>query len=124
MGDLAHDGDRGSPSALELAAEQQGRVATVTVRGELDAYTAPGLEALCSKIVDKGVEAVVLDLSGTTFLDSSGLRVIIALHHRIEEARGELTLDRPGQHILRLLEITGLRDRFVIAPPRSPGLMR
>lgn len=114
MGERADNGGRDAAPGLELSTEREGRNAVVSIRGELDAYTAPELEALCSNIVDEGADSLVLDLSGTTFLDSSGLRAIVALHQRIEDARGELTLDRPTHNIIRLLEITGLRDHFVI----------
>lgn len=122
MGDRADDGGRNSHLALELSTERTGRTAVVSIRGELDAYTAPGLEELCSNIVEEGADSLVLDLSGTTFLDSSGLRAIVALHQRVEDARGELTLERPGHHIIRLLEITGLRDHFVVeGAPENAG---
>lgn len=114
MAERADNGDHHAARGLELSTERQGRTATVSIRGELDAYTAPELEALCSSIVDEGADALVLDLSRTTFLDSSGLRAIVSLHQRIEDARGELTLDRPSHNVIRLLEITGLRDHFVI----------
>ena len=58
---------------LVLATETMGDRAVLTVRGELDAYSAPGLEDQVSRLLTQGVGTIVLDLSGTGFLDSSGL---------------------------------------------------
>ena len=55
---------------------------------------------------------VVLDLSGTAFLDSSGLRAILTAHRKMAGAKGSLLLRAPSEPVTRLLEITGLTDHF------------
>lgn len=99
---------------LVLDTKRHGAAAIVRVEGELDAYSAPSLEDLGANLLAEGTTEIVLDLAGTTFLDSSGLRAILTLHRRIENDRGELALGNPSEPVLRLLEITGLTDHFVI----------
>ncbi len=103
-----------SGQELVLDTQRHGAAAIVRVRGELDAYSAPSLEDLGANLLADGTSEIVLDLSETSFLDSSGLRAILTLHRRIDNDRGELTLGNPSEPVLRLLEITGLTDHFTV----------
>lgn len=94
-------------SRLEIDASADGGL---TLRGDVDAHTAGQLEA---SLVDLRQAAEVrLDMSQVTFLDSSGLRVVIAAHKRLDEAGQALILADPSDVVTRLLEITGLRDHL------------
>ena len=92
---------------LELSTDQDGRRAVVSVRGELDAYSAPRLEDEIARLVADRVDDVVLDLSQTGFLDSSGLRAILTAQRQLAESNGQMGLRAPSEPVKRLLEITG-----------------
>jgi anti-sigma B factor antagonist len=96
---------------LVLQTERDGARGVITIKGELDAYTAPAVEEQITKLTDAQVTTVVLDLSETSFLDSSGLRAILTAHRRLE-GEGGLLLRAPSEPVVRLLEITGLTDHF------------
>ena len=74
---------------LTLTTETTGNQGVVSVKGELDAYTAPAIEEQISRLVDGGITDIVLDLSETSFLDSSGLRAILTAHRRLERDLGK-----------------------------------
>jgi anti-anti-sigma factor len=97
---------------LVVAAETDGERAVLRIKGELDAYTAPGVEEHISRLLDGGARTLVLDLSETTFLDSSGLRAILTAHRRVTEGDGAFALRAPSEPVVRLLDITGLSDHF------------
>lgn len=99
---------------LELEVRRDGPRVVVNVRGELDASAAPDLETLSERLIADGVRYLELDLSQASFLDSSGLRVILTIRSRIENARGDLTIGNPSAPVARLFEITGLTDQFAI----------
>ncbi|HYL50422.1 MAG TPA: STAS domain-containing protein [Acidimicrobiia bacterium] len=99
---------------LILTTERDGNGAVLTVRGELDAYSAPGLEEQIARLLAEQVNEVVLDLSQTGFLDSSGLRAILTAQRRLSESGGGMRLRAPSEPVTRLLEITGLSDHFVL----------
>jgi anti-sigma B factor antagonist len=102
---------------LIITTEREGARAVLGVQGELDAYTAPALEDRISALLGEGVSDLVLDLSQTGFLDSSGLRALLTVHRRLESGKGQLNLRDPSEPVLRLLEITGLREHFAIDGP-------
>lgn len=80
--------------------------------GEIDAHTAPSLgEAL------DGTDStsVTLDMSGVSFMDSSGLRVIITATERLRERGGDLVLAKPTSTVRRLVDVAGLSEHFTIS---------
>ena len=91
------------------AIEEQGGVWIVTLRGEIDAYSAPSLrEDLRSLVEDGGALVVVIDLASVTFLDSSGLGAIVGTLRRLRERDGRLTIVQPESAASRIFEHTGL----------------
>ena len=99
---------------LVLTTDRDGNRAVLAVRGELDAYSAPGVEEQITKRLAEHVDEVVLDLSQTAFLDSSGLRAILTAQRRLGESGGRMRLRAPSEAVVRLLEITGLTDHFPV----------
>jgi anti-anti-sigma factor len=82
-----------------------------SLSGEIDASAVPRLAEAVEQLPGHA-GAIVLDVKDVSFIDSSGLRVLIAL---AERARGEgrvVELDNPSSFVTRLLEITGLTDMF------------
>jgi anti-sigma B factor antagonist len=72
--------------------------------GEIDSFTAPVLEARLAE--DPQVE--VVDVANVTFIDSSGLRVLVQVHQERLAAGEALVLRSPSAAVQRLLEISGL----------------
>lgn len=99
---------------LVIGTEREGERATLSIRGELDAYSAPGLEDQIARLSAEGVNQIVLDLSATAFLDSSGLRAILTSQRKVGEEGGQFGLRAPSEAVTRLLEITGLTDHFPV----------
>jgi stage II sporulation protein AA (anti-sigma F factor antagonist) len=90
--------------------EDDGHV-VVAAGGELDLATASALEDAVLPPVRDG-RHVVVDLRELEFMDSSGVRVIVAAHLAAQEHGGRLSLVRlaVGTPIQRVLEISGLDD--------------
>ena len=81
--------------------------------GEVDAHTAPELErALTARIADAG--SARLDTSGVTFMDSSGLRVLIGATNESRGRGGDLIVDSPTSVVRRLIEISGLSEHLSV----------
>jgi anti-sigma B factor antagonist len=87
----------------------------VTVSGEVDLDTAPQLgDHALAALKDVSVH-LVLDLRGVTFMDSTGLKVLLALAHRAGLAGGSLVLVAPTRPVHRILTLTGLDTTFTMA---------
>jgi anti-anti-sigma factor len=83
----------------------------LVLAGEIDSYTAPDL----AERLEADPSLVVLDLTEVTFIDSSGLRVLVEGHRRRVEAGSSLTLRSPSAAVQRLLEISGLAGHLDVS---------
>jgi anti-sigma B factor antagonist len=91
---------------------------TVALEGEIDAHTAPDLAAHYVELPD-GDGDFVIDMAKVDFMDSSGLRVIIELHQRAEQASRRLFLRSPSQPVARLIEVSGLAGHLHVIDAAS-----
>jgi anti-sigma B factor antagonist len=85
---------------------------SVTVRGELDASTAPRLASALDEIIDDGGRLLSVQLKETTFLDSSGLRVLVNAANKVADLGGQLFVEGASGAVQRVLEVTGVIERL------------
>ncbi|MBI5104899.1 MAG: FixH family protein, partial [Solirubrobacterales bacterium] len=79
----------------------------VAVRGEIDLFTAPELKAALGEAIEGGKSRIVVDLTETSFLDSTALGVLIGTIKRLRSRDGRLTIVNTDQNIAKTFEITG-----------------
>jgi anti-sigma B factor antagonist len=84
----------------------------VRVSGEVDIQTSHILDEHLQRILSEGHASMVVDLSQVTFLDSTGLSVLINALKRCQGAGGHMRLESPRPHVRRVFEVTGLSDVF------------
>jgi anti-sigma B factor antagonist len=94
----------------------------VAVAGEIDLFTAPELKAALTGAVETGRTRIVVDLTDTTFLDSTALGVLIGAVKRLRSRDGVLTIVNTDRNIAKTFEITGLDQIFTIRPTRSEAI--
>ena len=99
---------------LEVDVSKLDDQVVLVLRGELDPHTAPALREQIDNTTGESTRTLVLDVSGLRFIDSSGLRVIIAAQRDMAARQGRLLLRQPTETTRRLLEITGLAERIEI----------
>ena len=94
--------------------------AVVRVKGDVDIYTAPQLwETLDAVIADTPHELVV-DLSDVTFLDSSGLSVLVRAHKRLRPIDCKVVVRGAAEQVYMALELTKLNTVFRVEAPSKP----
>ena len=84
----------------------------ISVAGDLDLRTAPDLKVHSLEAVESGGREVILDLTETTFIDSTALGAIVGGVKRLRSIDGELALVCSDRSIVRIFQITGL-DRII-----------
>ena len=105
-----------SREPLEIEVQASEERTLVTLSGELDASTASALYDKLSDLEVEDTRNVVLDLAQVTFMDSTGLAVIVTEHKRLQHSDGSLTIFSPPSSVRRLFEITGLTTLLDIVP--------
>ncbi len=84
----------------------------VVARGDIDIETAPLLAQEFDRLIDAGAILVVLDAGDVTFVDSSGIRVIVDAGNRLREQDGRLLIENVSAAMERILEVAGLIDHY------------
>ena len=110
-----------APDTREFAVavvELGGRAFALHVAGELDLSTAPRLRAQIDRVLQDGSDAVVVDLSHVTFIDSVALAVLVAAHARLAPA-GRLAVVARTPFVQLVLEATGLDGVLDVFSDRS-----
>jgi anti-sigma B factor antagonist len=100
---------------LDVESGKRGTAAVLTLRGEIDVYTAPRLRQAIIDLVDAGENNIIVDMEKVDFLDSTGLGVLVGGLKRVKTQEGNLSLVATQDKILRIFEITGLNKVFPIA---------
>jgi anti-sigma B factor antagonist len=87
----------------------------LAVAGELDIGTAPVLrDAFLNLLADEDERDLALDASGVSFVDSSGLAVLLMAARRWAAEERRLVLRTPSPPLLRVIDLTGVRRAFEI----------
>jgi len=84
--------------------------------GRLTVVTAPNLRAAVAERITAGDRIIIVDLSGTDFVDSSGLGALVSCLKSARQAGGDLRLVAPTEQVMMVLKMTNL-DR--ILQPRA-----
>ena len=94
------------PDLFTVSSDLSPGVVTVVVTGEVDLDTAPTMRDEVLRHLHGGA-AVHLDLGDVTFMDSSGLQVLLAATHQASLVGAELRMVRVSARVQRLLALTG-----------------
>jgi len=95
---------------LALRSARAGEAHVIELIGELDLAGAPHLEEELRRVEAGDAQAIVVDLSGLEFIDSTGIRLLVMASERSQE--GRFSLVRGPQQVHRVFEITDLARRL------------
>lgn len=94
---------------MDMTYRAENRVLTIQLAGELDHHGARGLMESVDRCIEQNLPAkTVLDLGGLTFMDSSGIAVVMRCKRRMEALQGELMVVNIPRQAARVLETAGL----------------
>ena len=100
---------------LTVRVEPDGEELLVRAFGELDLSNAKTLEAELRRAIGGDAPGVVLDLSGVTFIDSAGLRVLLLMAKHSLQNGGRLCLLRGSEPVDRVIEVGGVESSLPLA---------
>lgn len=99
------------PNGLQIEAAAQGDGQIVRVRGEVDLRSSPQLRSRLLQIIEQKPKCVVVDLSGVSYMDSSGVGTMVEVKRLIERDGGQIVLSGLQPRVRSVFEITQL-DKF------------
>jgi anti-sigma B factor antagonist len=93
---------------LSVERSHSGPSLVLRIKGEIDMATVPSLRAVLDGVFDTAVEELCIDLSPTTFMDSSGVHLLYETLRRAESSGRRLTVVAPDGNVRRVLMLCGL----------------
>lgn len=106
---------------MNVEINQSNSCIEVLVSGEIDAYTTPRLKDVISPLANQEQVEMVIDLSGVSFIDSTGLGMLVCLFKTVKSNNGKFTIIGLSNRLRRLFDITGLADIIQISSIAKDG---
>jgi anti-sigma B factor antagonist len=98
----------GRPEVFEADVSYLDDATTIAMRGELDLYTAPTLREVTVRVLQERPQAVVLDATDLTFIDLTGIGILVGLLRRTESHGGSVRVTGANPQVVRALELAGV----------------
>ena len=96
----------------------------VEITGELDHHTATQIRTKIDNAISKEYKNIIFDFSALTFMDSSGIGMIMGRYKKILKYMGKMTIVSPKPQVKRILEISGLTSIVTIETSINKALKR
>jgi anti-sigma B factor antagonist len=113
------------PAQFDLSEQElDATTLVIAIKGEIHSTTAPEFSERLNAAIASGKTAVVLDLTGVEFIDSTGLSVLLNGLRRVTRVRGRMVIACANPTVLRLFEITRLDTTFEILPNCDEAIER
>jgi anti-sigma B factor antagonist len=94
----------------------------VSVAGEIDLFTGPPFSTALSGALDAGARQLIVDLSECTFMDSTGIGILVRVNERRNHASKPVAVVTNHPNVLDVLQITGVDAILRLYPSRSAAL--
>ncbi len=97
---------------MEINVREYKRVNVIRVTGRVDASVAPQFEDALRKQVETGHAHLVLEMDGTDYISSAGVRALISAQKVLKSKGGSVMLAQPSERVREVLSIAGLDALF------------
>jgi anti-sigma B factor antagonist len=94
---------------------RDGDKAVVSPGGDILASTAPGLRAALRDLIGAGARELVVDLDGTSMVDSTGLGLLLAAFNSVRAAGGTFAVIHASDELLELFRAMRLHQHFRVS---------
>jgi stage II sporulation protein AA (anti-sigma F factor antagonist) len=109
---------------MQIAEERVDGVVAVAPAGRIDTTTAPLLEAHLIALLTAGERRLVVDFSGVDYISSAGLRVLLLLARRVQQADGRLGLCAMGEAVRQVFQLAGFLPLFTVCDSREAAVQQ
>ena len=107
---------------MELNHLQEGEITIITIKGRLDAATAPVADNAIKKIMEEDYPRILFNLNDLEYLSSGGLRVILGVAKEIKRKEGKLALCSLHEFVKEIFEVSGFDSLIPIEDTVESGI--
>jgi len=99
---------------MEIIDYSKDRILILTIKGRLDAITAPEFKEILFRHIEAGKSSIVLDMHSLEYISSAGIRVLYQTLNIIEEKQGKIVISAPSDSVRKVFDIVELSSDFPI----------
>lgn len=92
--------------SIDISVEKEGRCSVVYVSGRIDAISSDTLEDTLLELLDRGETKIILNLEGTEYISSAGLRVLVVIAKQLYDD-GHFCLCNSSENVMEIIEMAG-----------------
>jgi len=107
---------------VKISEEQQANALICSLEGEININNSPELRKAFDAVIKRNELKIVVDFSGVSYIDSSGLATLIEMLQRLKKAGGAMRFCGMNENIKSVFEITKLHKLFQIFEGRDAAL--
>jgi stage II sporulation protein AA (anti-sigma F factor antagonist) len=107
---------------MQIAESRMDGIVAVAPVGRIDTTTAPALEKHVIALVAGGERRIVVDFTGVDYISSAGLRVMLLLARRLQDAGGRLGLCGMGDAVRQVFQLAGFLPLFAVLETREAAV--
>lgn len=109
---------------MNITDERRGDVLVVRPEGRIDTNTSDDLDRALAGRIDGGARRLVIDMGGTDYISSAGLRVLLLAAKKLKGVSGQLVLGGMNPSVRQIFELAGFVAIFAIEPDVDRAVAR
>ncbi|MBF0487349.1 MAG: STAS domain-containing protein [Nitrospirae bacterium] len=102
--------------------QQSGEIAVVIIAGRIDTVAAPEIEKKIQDVIAGGKNKIVIDLSGSDYISSGGLRVLLGTAKDLKTKGGDLRLCGLTVNVMKIFKLAGFTQVFTICETETDAI--
>jgi anti-anti-sigma factor len=107
---------------VEITTTNRDGVTILTVAGRIDTATAPALEQMINKEIERQHRRILLNFSSVSYISSGGLRVLLATAKKLKNPGDKFALCCLSAEVLKILKLAGFTSIFSISSSEGEAL--
>ncbi len=107
---------------MEFTVDEFGDVRAVRITGNLDTQTSTVAQEQLTQLIDNGATKILVDFEDLNYISSSGLRMLLVAHRRLEGPGGQLGICNPQTLVGEVFDTSGFLDIFSVYGSQAEAL--
>jgi anti-sigma B factor antagonist len=109
---------------VKIAEKKEGNVTVILPDGKIDSTSSPEVEKKINELIDRGEKYLVINLAGTDYISSSGLRVMLSSLKRLRKIQGDLKVSCTRPLVRNVFDMAGFTQIFEFYDREDEALSR
>jgi anti-sigma B factor antagonist len=107
---------------MEFTVDELGDVRAIRISGNLDTQTSPVAQKQLIQLIDDGATKILIDFENLNYISSTGLRMLLVAHSRLEGTSGQLRICNPNTMVQEVFETSGFSEIFSVYRSQAEAL--